>query len=105
MDVSVENIIADHQAVLIYFSHEGCSVCKVLQPKIKELLDKKFPLIKMSYCDVTEAPEVAARYSVFAVPTVIIFFEGNELLRFARNMGIGQLEEALIRPYNILFGH
>ncbi|ASB49678.1 thioredoxin family protein [Alkalitalea saponilacus] len=103
VDASVENIISENKAVLIYFSHNGCNVCKVLQPKVKALLGAKYPRIAMMYCDVTKSPEIAAQYSVFAVPTVVVLFEGNEVLRFSRNMGIGQLDDALSRPYKILF--
>ncbi|MBK3518414.1 thioredoxin family protein [Carboxylicivirga marina] len=90
-------------ATLKYFSHQRCGVCKVLMPKIKELLSDSFPKMKFQYVNIEEEPEVAARYQVFTVPTILIYFEGKEYYRFARNVSIIQLREAIERPYQLLF--
>jgi thioredoxin-like negative regulator of GroEL len=96
-------IETQYPAVLFYFSHEQCSVCKVLKPKIKELLENRFPQMPMFYCDTIEQPEVAAQNRIFAVPTLLVFFEGKETLRFSRNIGVGELEQAISRPYSMMF--
>ncbi len=90
-------------AVLFYFSHQQCSVCKVLKPKIEELLRRSFPKMLMYYCDTVEQPEVAAQNRVFTVPTILIYIEGKESFRFSRNIGLGELEQAIARPYSMLF--
>jgi len=38
-------IINDNRLILSYFSNENCNVCKVLKPKIIDLLNKNFPNI------------------------------------------------------------
>ncbi len=93
----------EHTAVLFYFSHEQCSVCKVLKPKIEELLRESFPKMLMYYCDTVEQPEVAAQNRVFTVPTILIFIEGKETFRFSRHIGLSELEQAIYRPYSMLF--
>lgn len=98
-----ERIINTEAAVLTYFSHDTCNVCKVLKPKVVNLLATKFALIKTIYCDIRLTPEVAASLSVFTVPTIIIWFEGRETYRFSRNIGLQELEAALQRPYALLF--
>lgn len=90
-------------ATLKYFSHQRCSVCKVLMPKVKRLLADEFPKMEFQYINVEEEPKVAASYQVFTVPTILIFFEGKEYYRFARNVSIIQLKEAIERPYALLF--
>lgn len=90
-------------AVLVYFSHERCNVCKVLKPKVAELLHQNFPKIKQLYCNTELSPEIAGAHSVFAVPTLLIYFEGRETFRFSRNIGLGELEAALERPYKLYF--
>lgn len=95
--------IKSNQGVLIYFSHDKCNVCKVLKPKIKELLQKEFPNIKMYYTDTVLYPEIAAQNSVFTAPTILIFFEGKEFLRKSRNVGIEELKKEIERPYNLMF--
>ncbi|MFP4024195.1 MAG: thioredoxin family protein [Thiohalospira sp.] len=92
-----------NKGCLFYFSHEKCNVCKVLKPKIHNLLSQNFPKIKMFYCNTELYPEIAAQNSVFTVPTIIIYFEGKEFFRKSRNIGIQELASDLERPYSILF--
>ncbi len=98
-----EALVQKEAATLAYFSHDQCNVCKVLKPKVEELLAEKFPKIKAIYCNTQSSPEIAATQSVFAVPTIIVWFEGKETYRFSRNVGLQQLEEALKRPYSLFF--
>jgi len=89
-------------AVLVYFSHEACNVCKVLKPKVEVLLAEKFPKMKMLYVNTYQQAEIAVEHRVFTAPTILIFFEGKEHFRFSRNVSIGQLREAIERPYSML---
>jgi thioredoxin-like negative regulator of GroEL len=98
-----ETLVQKEAAVLAYFSHDQCNVCKVLKPKVEELLAEKFPKINTIYCNTQSAPEIAASQSVFAVPTLVVWFEGKETFRFSRNVGIQELEAALARPYSLYF--
>ncbi|MBR8536777.1 thioredoxin family protein [Carboxylicivirga sediminis] len=90
-------------AILKYFSHQHCNVCKVLMPKVKQLLKQEFPKMAFQYVNIEEEPEVAASHQVFTVPTILVLFEGREYYRFARNVSIVQLKEAIERPYHLLF--
>ena len=96
-------VIKSNAATLIYFSHDQCNVCKVLKPKIKDMLAHKFPKISMFYCNTVEQTEVAAQNRIFAVPTVLVFFDGRETFRFSRNIGLTELESAISRPYSLMF--
>ena len=45
-------------AVILYFSHDACNVCKVLLPKIKQLAVNKFPKIELKFIDTKEQQEL-----------------------------------------------
>jgi len=90
-------------SILMYFSHDGCNVCKVLLPKIKELLDARFPKMKFKYIDIENEPMMAAQYRVFTAPTILVFFEDKEYYRFARNVSISELQSSIQRPYELLY--
>lgn len=96
-------IIDKEKAVLIYFSNNLCNVCKVLKPKIHELLSTEFPLMPMYYSDTIERPEIAAQNSVFTIPTILIYFNSKEFIRKSRNIGIYELQKEIERPYLLLF--
>ena len=94
----------EEPALLAYFSTETCNVCKVLKPKVAELIQASFPKVKMVYIQTDKLPEVAAQNQVYAVPTLLVYFEGREYIRKSRNIGIGELEREIDRPYSMIFG-
>jgi len=94
----------EEPALLVYFSTEACNVCKVLKPKVAELIHTEFPKLRTVYIQTDKLPEVAAQNQVFAVPTILVFFEGREYIRKSRNIGIGELEREIDRPYSMIFG-
>lgn len=95
--------IEQNPAVCFYLSTPQCNVCKVLKPKVIELLKSKFPQIKFIYVDLNDAKEIAGQLSVFAVPTIVIYFDRREALRASRNISIEQLSEQIERYYKLMF--
>jgi len=95
--------ISTETAVLLYFSSDSCSVCKVLKPKVAELLQEKFPRMVSNYVDIEKSPVISGQFRIFTIPTILIFFDGKEQVRFSRNIGIQQLEASISRPYNLVF--
>ncbi len=97
------DFVKENQGALIYFSTPQCNVCKVLKPKIKDFVEKEFEKVKMAYIDTETLPEVAAQNGIFAVPTILVFFEGKEFLRKSRNISLVEFREELQRPYSLFF--
>ncbi len=95
--------IKKQEGVLVYFSHEECNVCKVLKPKIHDLLQDHFPHMSMYYVNVREMPEIAGQESVFNVPTISVLFDGREFFRKSRNIGVDELQSLIKRPYSLMF--
>lgn len=103
---SIQNftkVLAESDAVLAYFSTEICSVCKVLKPKVAEMVSVSFPKMKMIFVESDKLPELAAQNRVFAAPTIVVFFAGRETIRKSRAFGVEELESEIERPYSILF--
>lgn len=98
----LNDTIAKGDFVLVYFSHEKCNVCKVLKPKVAEMLKENFPKFKMVYADTVKNPEISGQNSIFAVPTIVTYIQGKEYFRRSRNIGIRELKELIDRPYSII---
>ena len=96
-------LVDEKQGVLFYFSHEACNVCNVLKPKIMTLFKEKFPLIERFYADTIKTPQIPAQLGIFAVPTIILYFEGREYIRESRNISLNQLKLSVERAYSLLF--
>jgi thioredoxin 1 len=97
------NVLAENEAVLAYFSTESCSVCKVLKPKVSEMIARSFPKMKAVFVESDQLPELAAQHRVFTAPTVVVFFEGRETIRKSRAFGVDELKSEIQRPYSLLF--
>ena len=90
----IKTTIDQNQLALLYISRPNCSVCHGLLPQVEELL-KQFPSIVTIHADADEIPEIAGEYSIFTVPVVLVFVDGKEMVRKARFVPIGELEEQL----------
>ncbi|MEA1874955.1 MAG: thioredoxin family protein [Bacteroidota bacterium] len=100
---ALNNLLHNQDAVLLYFSHDKCNVCKVLKPRIAELLAADFPKMEMYYVNTEKLPEVAGQHRIFAVPSILVFFQGRESFRYSRNLSVTELAVAIDRPYSMMF--
>lgn len=94
-----------HDAVMLYFSAPTCNVCQALKPKLVEAITSEFPIFVIESIDISETPEIASHFTVFTIPTVLIFFQGREFLRKSRHMSVGEVVNAIERPYNLMAGN
>ncbi|HKL32175.1 MAG TPA: thioredoxin family protein [Tangfeifania sp.] len=90
-------------ALLAYFSTDACNVCKVLKPKVDELVQSEFPQLKMVYVKSDVLPDIAGQHQVFTAPTILVFFDGRETIRKSRNIGLDELRREIDRPYSMIF--
>ncbi len=98
----LQNSINTGKPVLVYFSGENCSVCKVLKPKIEEEIKKVFPKFELFEVKTDISIELTAQYMIFSIPTTIIYFDKKEFKRYGRNMSIPIFIEELKRPYTLM---
>jgi len=96
-------IIENESAVLVYFFNNSCAPCVSLRPKVEELLQVKFPLMKFVTVDSEKNQALAASKNIFSSPTLIIFLEGREYRRESKYISIPQLQESIERPYSMIF--
>ena len=99
----LKRFCGENMAVIVYFTTKSCNVCKALRPKIEVMIKENFSEMKFLYIDAEEFPETAAQYSIFAVPSILCFFDGKESIRKSRHIGIDQLGGEISRIYNMIF--
>lgn len=99
---TIEQVIQDNSAVMLYFSAPTCNVCHALKPKLLEAMKTNFDGFKIVSIDISVEQEIAAHYSVFTIPTVLVFLGGKEFLRKSRHMSIEEVVREIKRPYEIL---
>lgn len=97
------DIAQREKAVLFYFSSPTCGVCKSVKPKVIALCEEHFPKMPLYYIDIEAVPEASGQLSVFSIPAVLVYFDGRETVREARNFGIMELGAKIDRYYSMIF--
>lgn len=87
---------------LNYFTGVDCSVCKVLKPKIEQLLANEFPVFSFRSIDIETETILAAQFSVFTIPVLLILVDGREHARFVRSFSVMEVHEKLQRLMKLL---
>ena len=98
----LEKEISENDAILLYFSGENCSVCKVLKPKIEDEVKNNFPKMRVLEVKTDLSLELTAQFMVFSIPTIIIYFDSKEFKRYGRNMSIPLFIDEIKRPYKLM---
>ena len=96
-------LIGEKTAVLAYFYNDNCAPCTILRPKVKEMVETRFPKIDFILVHAEKAPETSAHFGIFAAPTLLVFFEGKEYIRESKNISISELQAKIERYYNMIF--
>ena len=76
-----EKVIKAKGLVLIDFYAVWCGPCKLAGPVIDELAEDYKDKVVIGKIDVDEIPQIAEKYGVMSVPTVIILKDGKEVER------------------------
>lgn len=99
---TINQTLSTNDAVMLYFSAPTCNVCHALKPKLVEAITDQFPTFVIESIDISQTPDIASHFSVFTIPTVLVFFQGREFLRKSRHMSVGEVIEDVRRPYNLM---
>ncbi|MDD6143250.1 MAG: thioredoxin [bacterium] len=72
-----ELVLNSAKPVLVDFYADWCGPCKMLTPVIEQIAAESdaYEVYKLN---VDEAPEIAAKYGVMSIPTLIVFKDGKE---------------------------
>ena len=63
--------------VLVDFWSEGCGPCRMLSPVLEELAAEQSGKAVIAKVNIGDSPELAARFGITAVPTLIVFKSGQ----------------------------
>ncbi len=74
-----EEVTKSTLPALVDFWAPWCGPCRVVSPVIDRLAEKYTDRFKFCRVNVDEAPQIASRYRIMAIPT-LMFFKGGEVV-------------------------
>ena len=85
-DLFQKEVLEDKGNVFVDFYADWCGPCRLTSPIIEEL-SNEYTDIKFLKVDVDKNPELAQQYSIFSIPTFMIFKDGKPVSQFVGAMG------------------
>ncbi|MCF4100204.1 thioredoxin [Gillisia sp. M10.2A] len=81
MKSNFSEIIKDNKPVLVDFYADWCGPCKMLSPILKQAKESLGDAVNIVKIDVDKNQELAGKYQVRGVPTLMLFKNGQQLWR------------------------
>jgi thioredoxin 1 len=78
-DASFEELLLDKKPLVVDFWAEWCGPCRMVGPIIEELAHEYAEKVNIGKIDVDENSDVAGKYGIRNIPTVL-FFKNGELV-------------------------
>ena len=72
-----EVVIKSEKPVLVDFWAEWCGPCRMIAPTIEDMAREFSDKAVVAKCNVDDSPQVAIKYSIRSIPTILFFKEGK----------------------------
>ena len=79
-----EEVLNSDKAVLIDFYADWCGPCKMFSPIVESVAEENED-IKVVKIDVDNAQDLAIKYQIMSIPTIVVIKNGQEV---NRNVGV-----------------
>jgi thioredoxin 1 len=84
-------VMRSDKPVLVDFWAEWCPPCRMLSPVVDSLAKEMAAELTVAKLDTDANPEVASRFEIMGIPTLILFRGGKEVARFVGYQPLGTL--------------
>ncbi|AXI24379.1 thioredoxin [Cardinium endosymbiont of Sogatella furcifera] len=94
-DAQFDEVISQHKLVLVDFWAPWCGPCLKLAPVLKEVAAMYIGKAYIAKLNISENSKTPSRYAISTIPTMLFFYQGQQVDRLVGNLPIAQIQEAL----------
>jgi thioredoxin 1 len=84
-----KEVLESNEPFLLDFSAVWCGPCKMLSPIVEKIADENLGKVRVGKIDIDDSPDVAKKFGIRGVPTVLVFKAGKES---GRHVGVTNKE-------------
>ena len=88
-------VIQSDRPVLVDFWAEWCGPCHAVEPVLNRIVEERGEELRLVKVNIDEEQELASRYGVMSIPTVILFRDGEPSAAVIGAQPKGAIERAL----------
>jgi thioredoxin 1 len=88
-------VIQSETPVLVDFWAEWCGPCHAVEPVLNKIVEERGEELRLVKVNIDEEQELASRYGVMSIPTVILFRDGEPSAAVIGAQPKGAIERAL----------
>jgi len=90
-----ETVASSDKPIIVDFWAEWCGPCKMIAPILGEIASEQAGNLTVAKLNVDENPDIAMRFNVMSIPTLLVFHGGEVRKRLVGAKGKGQLLQEL----------
>lgn len=94
-DEEFDEIVGSKEVCVIDFSATWCGPCRMMAPILEDISAKYKGKYYFYQIDIDSAEELAQRFGITAVPTIIVFSKGKEIGRTSGYQDYDEFERFL----------
>jgi len=88
-------VLQSDQPVIVDFWAEWCGPCHMVAPVLEQIADERAEELRVVKVNIDEEPELAQRYGVMSIPTIVLFKDGEPAAAAIGAQPKAPLEQAL----------